>query len=61
MLRSGLEPRLRKVSLNNRSVDLLDHAGEVASMALRLLEEVGAFTIAHRPGQGMRIRIGMHR
>lgn len=36
------------------------HAGEVASMALELLEEVQSFRIPHKPDQTLKLRIGIH-
>lgn len=36
------------------------HAGEIASMALHLLKEICNFTIAHRPGESLKLRIGIH-
>ena len=37
-----------------------DHAGNIASMALDLLKEVKSFTIAHRPSDTLKLRIGIH-
>ncbi|XP_076050344.1 receptor-type guanylate cyclase Gyc76C-like isoform X2 [Oratosquilla oratoria] len=49
MVVSGLPTRTRQ------------HAGEVASMAIDLLEAVKTrFTIAHRPTETLRLRIGLH-
>ncbi|KAF7269654.1 hypothetical protein GWI33_017334 [Rhynchophorus ferrugineus] len=36
------------------------HAAEIASMSLHLLNEVQNFTIKHRPGQKLMLRIGIH-
>lgn len=36
------------------------HAAEIASMALDLLEAVGTFRIRHRPTQTLKLRIGIH-
>ena len=36
------------------------HAGEIASMALHLLATIKSFTIPHRPGENVRLRIGLH-
>ena len=36
------------------------HAGEIASMALHLLATIKSFTIPHRPGENVRLRIGIH-
>ena len=36
------------------------HAGEIASMALHLLATIKTFTIPHRPGENVRLRIGLH-
>lgn len=36
------------------------HAGEIATMALNLLEAVKEFTIPHRPTQQLLLRIGIH-
>nr|XP_053626151.1 receptor-type guanylate cyclase Gyc76C-like [Cherax quadricarinatus] len=36
------------------------HAAEVASMALKLLSAVKKFTIRHRPGDTLKLRIGIH-
>ncbi|KAF5284737.1 hypothetical protein FQA39_LY04462 [Lamprigera yunnana] len=37
-----------------------NHAGEIARMALALLEEVKKFKIPHRPLEPLKLRIGMH-
>ena len=37
------------------------HAGEIASMALTLLDRVARFRARHRPGQPVAMRAGMHR
>lgn len=36
------------------------HAGEIASMALDLLEAVRNFRIRHRPTHTLKLRIGIH-
>lgn len=36
------------------------HAGEIASMALDLLQAVKSHHIAHRPTETLKLRIGMH-
>nr|XP_045586984.1 receptor-type guanylate cyclase gcy-19-like [Procambarus clarkii] len=36
------------------------HAGEIASMALKLLSAVKQFTIRHRPWDTLKLRIGIH-
>ncbi|KAL1497777.1 hypothetical protein ABEB36_008676 [Hypothenemus hampei] len=36
------------------------HAAEIATMSLHLLSEVKNFTIKHRPGQRLMLRIGIH-
>ncbi|XP_019756658.1 guanylate cyclase 32E isoform X2 [Dendroctonus ponderosae] len=36
------------------------HAAEIATMSLHLLSEVKNFTIRHRPGQRLMLRIGIH-
>ncbi|XP_016974590.1 receptor-type guanylate cyclase Gyc76C isoform X2 [Drosophila rhopaloa] len=36
------------------------HAGEIASMALELLQAVKQHRIAHRPNETLKLRIGMH-
>ncbi|XP_037078093.1 atrial natriuretic peptide receptor 2-like [Pollicipes pollicipes] len=36
------------------------HAGEIAGMSLKLLEAVQSFQIRHRPGQQLKLRIGLH-
>lgn len=37
-----------------------EHAGEIASMALHVLESVKKFTIRHRPNETLKLRIGLH-
>jgi hypothetical protein len=37
-----------------------NHAGEIASMSLKLLKEIKNFTVRHRPDYKMSLRIGMH-
>ena len=36
------------------------HAAEIASMALHLLQGIQSFTIRHRPGDTLNLRIGLH-
>lgn len=36
------------------------HAGEIASMALHILNKVSKLEIKHRPGKLLQIRIGIH-
>lgn len=36
------------------------HAREIARMSLALLNAVMSFTIRHRPGEQLKLRIGMH-
>ncbi|XP_042864700.1 adenylyl cyclase 78C-like, partial [Penaeus japonicus] len=36
------------------------HAGEIASMALKLLDAAKTFTIRHRPSDTLKLRIGIH-
>lgn len=36
------------------------HCTEIASMALHLLKEISNFEIAHRPGEYIQLRIGLH-
>ena len=36
------------------------HAANIASLALRLLEEVKSFKIMHRPNDTLRLRVGVH-
>ncbi|CAG5123910.1 unnamed protein product, partial [Candidula unifasciata] len=36
------------------------HAGEIASMALHLLQELKVFKIRHRPNDQIKLRIGIH-
>lgn len=36
------------------------HAGEIASMALHLLSKIRRFEIKHRPGELLKLRIGIH-
>lgn len=38
----------------------LKHASEIAKMALTLLEKIKNFTIKHRPGETLKLRIGIH-
>ncbi|CAG0919294.1 unnamed protein product [Notodromas monacha] len=44
--------------LPNRNGD--NHAAEIASMALHLLSEIKCFKIRHRPGEQLKLRIGIH-
>ena len=44
--------------LPDRNGDL--HAGEIASMALHLLNRIKRFEIRHRPGESLRLRVGIH-
>ena len=37
------------------------HAGEIASMALTLLEKVQQFEVKHRPEEPIELRAGIHR
>ena len=37
------------------------HAGEIASMALTLLEKVHQFQVRHRPQEQIELRAGIHR
>lgn len=36
------------------------HVSEIASMALHILEKVAKLEIKHRPGELLKIRIGIH-
>ncbi|XP_054260292.1 guanylate cyclase 32E-like [Macrosteles quadrilineatus] len=36
------------------------HAGEIASMALHMLSKIQRFEIRHKPGEPLRLRIGIH-
>ncbi|KAH3742357.1 hypothetical protein DPMN_049098 [Dreissena polymorpha] len=36
------------------------HAGEIASMSLRMLQEIKRFKIRHRPNDTLKLRIGLH-
>lgn len=36
------------------------HAGEIATMSLHLLEAVEKFQIKHRPNESVKLRIGIH-
>lgn len=38
----------------------LQHAGEIASMSLHMRREIYNFTIRHKPGQQLKLRIGIH-
>lgn len=38
----------------------VQHAGEIASMSLRLLDTIQQFTIRHRPFDKLQLRIGIH-
>lgn len=37
-----------------------EHAGEIASMSLHLLDSVKRFRIKHRPNEALKLRIGIH-
>lgn len=37
-----------------------DHASQIAQMSVSLLHKVKNFTIKHRPGKQLKLRIGMH-
>ncbi|CAD5206389.1 unnamed protein product [Bursaphelenchus okinawaensis] len=37
-----------------------DHASQIGQMSLALLHKVKTFTIKHRPGEQLKLRIGMH-
>ena len=37
-----------------------NHAGEIASMSLRLLSAIKTFRIKHRPDDTLKLRIGIH-
>ena len=37
-----------------------NHAPEIASMALRIRQEVNGYIIPHMPGRTLQIRIGVH-
>lgn len=36
------------------------HAGEIASMALHMLANIRRLEIRHRPGEPLKLRIGIH-
>ncbi|KAK3913296.1 Guanylate cyclase 32E [Frankliniella fusca] len=36
------------------------HAGEIASMALRILSRIRRFEVRHRPGEPLQLRVGIH-
>ena len=38
----------------------IQHAGEIASMALNLLDAIRQHKIQHRPGEQLKLRIGIH-
>ena len=38
----------------------LNHAGEVASMSLHLVDKITSFRIGHRQGEQLDLRIGLH-
>lgn len=38
----------------------VNHAGEIASMSLRLLDAIKQFRIRHRPMDKLQLRIGLH-
>ena len=37
-----------------------NHAAEIASMALELLDSITTFKIRHKPNQTLKLRIGIH-
>ena len=37
-----------------------NHAAEIASMSLHLLDAMDSFRISHRPNQKLELRIGIH-
>ena len=37
-----------------------NHAGEIATMSLHLLDEVKKFKVRHRPYDNLMLRIGIH-
>ena len=39
---------------------LLHHAPEIADMSMEIMDAVKIFKIRHRPGQQLKIRIGLH-
>ncbi len=49
-------PKVSGLPLRNGN----QHAGEVASMALHLLDRIQSFEIRHRPGDRLKLRIGIH-
>ena len=36
------------------------HASEIAKMSLQLLDTINKFKIRHRPGEKLKLRIGLH-
>jgi len=36
------------------------HISEICSMAISLLDEVSCFRVRHRPGETLKLRIGIH-
>lgn len=38
----------------------IEHAGEIASMSLHIMDKVSRLEIKHRPGELLQIRIGIH-
>lgn len=38
----------------------IQHAGEIASLSLHLLDSIRKFTIRHRPNDTLKLRIGIH-
>lgn len=37
-----------------------DHAGQIASMSLSLLNAIKSFKIRHRPNELLKLRVGIH-
>ena len=37
-----------------------DHAGEIASMSLQVLDAMKNFSVRHKPDEALRLRIGIH-
>ena len=38
----------------------MEHAGQIASLALHLLAKISTFQIRHQPGKTLLLRIGVH-
>lgn len=53
MVVSGISSIIKETSTRHHSV-------EMALMALHLLDEIRNFTIRHRPGEQLKLRIGIH-